>query len=92
MATMTASEAISFLTSDSDYLLSEPLITKMMVFGQAPMSYPIVFQLKTKTCLCMLLWWYNAVNQFTIKYKLSYFMFTSFTVANNSNSGIYIFF
>ena len=88
MATMTASEAISFLTSDSDYLLSEPFDYQNDGFWTSSNELPNSFstQDKKRAYVCSW-WWYNAVNQFTIKYKLSYFMFTSFTVANNSNSG-----
>ena len=88
MATMTASEAISFLTSDSNYLLSEPFDYQNDGFWTSSNELPNSFstQDKKRAYVCSW-WWYNAVNQFTIKYKLSYFMFTSFTVANNSNSG-----
>tara|TARA_B100000963_G_scaffold53528_1_gene41629 strand:+ start:4075 stop:5706 length:1632 start_codon:yes stop_codon:yes gene_type:complete len=88
MATMTALEAISFLTYDSDYLLSEPFDYQNDGFWISSNELPNSFstQDKKRAYVCSW-WWYNAVNQFTIKYKLSYFLFTSFTVANNSNSG-----
>jgi uncharacterized protein (DUF1800 family) len=32
-------------------------------------------------------WWYNAINQTTLKHKLSFFLHTSFTIGKDSGSG-----
>jgi uncharacterized protein (DUF1800 family) len=32
-------------------------------------------------------WWYNAINQVSIKHKMIYFWFTSFTIGKDSNGG-----
>ena len=85
---MTATDALSFLTSNEDYLISEPFDYQNDGFWTSSSELPNSFstQDKKRAYVCAW-WWYNAVNQFTIKYKLSYFLFTSFTVANNSNAG-----
>ena len=37
-------------------------------------------------------WWYNAVKTTSLKHKLSYFLFTSFTVSNGNGAGEAIYF
>ncbi|MEW4923049.1 DUF1800 family protein [Algibacter sp. 2305UL17-15] len=37
-------------------------------------------------------WWYNAINQVSLKHKLSFFLHTSFTVAKDSGAGLSPFF
>lgn len=88
ISSMPPSEALSFLTSNEDYLLPEPFDVQGDGFWTSSSESPGSFsaQNKKRAFVCAW-WWYNAVNQVTIKYKLSYFLFTSFTVGNNGTAG-----
>lgn len=85
---MSASQALSFLTSDDDYILSEPFDYQNDGYWISSTELPNSFSNQTKKRAYVgAWWWYNAINQQSIKSKLSYFLFTSFTVSNNSDAG-----
>ena len=87
ISSMTPAEALSFLTSNEDYVLAEPFDFQNGGYWTSSAELPGSFsaQNKKRTYVCAW-WWYNAVKQVSIKSKLSYFLFTSFTVGNNSTA------
>ena len=88
ISSMSASEAFTLLTSDGDYLISEPNDCQNDGYWTSSSELPSSFSTQEKKRAYVgAWWWYNATNQLTIKYKLSYFLFTSFTVSNNSSAG-----
>ena len=88
ISSMSPSEALSFLTSNEDYLVPEPFDYHNDGFWTSSSELPGSFSTQgRKRAYVNAWWWYNALNQVTIKYKLSYFLFTSFTVGNNSIAG-----
>ena len=85
---MSPSEALSFLTSDEGYIISEPFDYQNDGYWTSSSELPNSFSTQDKKRAYVgAWWWYNAINQTTIKHKLTYFLFTSFTVSNNSNAG-----
>lgn len=88
ISTMSATDALSYLTTDNDYILSEPFDYQNDGFWTSSSELPNSFSTQDKKRAYVgAWWWYNAVNQFSIKHKLSYFLFTSFTVSNASTAG-----
>lgn len=87
LAGMNAPDAISLLTSNDDYTLTEPYDYQNGGYWTSSSELPGSFsaQNKKRSYVCAW-WWFNAVNQLSIKSKLSYFLFTSFTVGNNSTA------
>ena len=49
-----------------------------------PNSFGGVTRKRTQVCGW---WWYNAINETSLKHKLTFFLHTSFTVGKDSNSG-----
>jgi hypothetical protein len=85
---MSPSEALSFLTSDEGYIISEPFDYQNDGYWTSSSELPNSFSTQDKKRAYVgAWWWYNAINQTTIKNKLTYFLFTSFTVGNNNNAG-----
>ena len=88
ISSMTPSEALSFLTTDEDYLLQEPFDMQDGGYWTSSSEPPGSFSGQNrKRAFVSAWWWYNAAHQASIKHKLSYFLFTSFTVGNNSSAG-----
>ncbi len=88
IAAMSASDALSFLSSDEEYIISEPFDWQNDGYWTSSSELPNSFSTQDKKRAYVgAWWWYNAINQFSIKHKLSYFLFTSFTVSNNSDAG-----
>ena len=88
ISSMSANEALTLLTSDENYLISEPFDYQNDGYWTSSNELPNSFSAQEKKRAYVgAWWWYNAVKQLTIKYKLSYFLFTSFTVSNNSSAG-----
>ena len=85
---MTPNEALLFLSSNVGYMISEPFDYKNDGYWTSSGELPNSFSTQEKKRSYVgAWWWYNSINQVTIKYKLTYFLFTSFTVGNNSNAG-----
>ena len=85
---MTPNEALLFLSSNVGYIISEPFDYKNDGYWTSSGELPNSFSTQEKKRSYVgAWWWYNSINQVTIKYKLTYFLFTSFTVSNNSNAG-----
>ena len=88
LSTMSVADALSFLTLDEDYIILEPFDYQNDGFWTSSNELPSSFSAQTKKRAYVgAWWWYNVANQTTIKYKLSYFLFTSFTVSNASTAG-----
>ena len=85
VSTMTASEALAFLSENNDDVLEAP-------FEDLDNEYLNGVGEGAKRAFVTAWWWYNSVNQSTIKYKLSFFLFTSFTVSNGNGAGTAIYF
>ena len=88
IVSMTPAQAISFLSANEDYLLAEPFDYQNGGYWTSSSDAPNTFSAQNKKRAYVSgWWWYNAINQFSMKHKLSYFLFTSFTVGNNSTAG-----
>ena len=88
ISSMSPEEALSLLTSDEGYSIPEPFDYQNDGYWTSSSELPGSFSTQEKKRAYVgAWWWYNAINQLTIKYKLSYFLFTSFTVSNNSSAG-----
>ena len=85
VANMTATEAVSFLSENSTEVLAAP-------FEDVTNEYLINSTETQRRAYVTAWWWYNAVKQTNLKHKLSYFLFTSFTVSNGNGAGEAIYF
>ena len=85
VANMTATEAVNFLSENSTEILEAP-------FEDLTNEYLINSTETQRRAYVTAWWWYNAVNQTNLKHKLSYFLFTSFTVSNGNGAGEAIYF
>lgn len=85
IASMTASEALSFLSENSYEIQSDP-------FDYLSDEYLADSTENQRRAFICGWWWYNAINQTSLKHKLSYFIFTSFTVSNGNGAGGSIYF
>ena len=89
---MTVAQAISTLTIDSANVLVEPYDP---LPAESPDGYwtssqelPKSFEgQRRKRALVTGWWWYNAMNQISLKHKLSFFLHTCFTVAKDDGAG-----
>lgn len=89
---MTASNAVNSLTTASTNALSEPYDP---LPNGAPDGYwtsstelPNSFDGQTrKRAIVTAWWWHNAMNQVSLKHKLSFFLHTCFTVGKDSGVG-----
>ena len=94
---MTATQAVNSLTTDAANVLSEPYDP---LPANAPDGYwtsstehPNTFDGQgRKRAHITAWWWYNAINQISLKHKLSFFLHTSFTVGKDSGVGLSPFF
>lgn len=94
---MTATQAVDSLTTTSANILPEPYDP---IPTDAPDGYwtsstelPNSFSgHPRKRAFITAWWWYNAMNQTTLKHKLSFFLHTSFTVGKDSGTGAATFF
>lgn len=89
---MTATQAVDSLTIDAPNALLEP-------YDPLPEGNPDGFWTSTpglpkdfegqnrKRAIVTGWWWYNAINQISIKHKLSFFLHTCFTVAKDGGAG-----
>ena len=85
VANMTASEALSFLSENSADVLEAP-------FEDLTNEYIVSSNETQRRAYVNAWWWYNAVKQTNLKHKLSYFLFTSFTVSSGNGAGEAIYF
>ena len=85
IANMTANQAISFLSENSSDVLEAP-------FEDLTNEYLINASETQRRAFVTAWWWYNAVKTTSLKHKLSYFLFTSFTVSNGNGAGEAIYF
>lgn len=85
LSIMTPSEALVFLSIDSDDILSDP-------FDDLNNEYLMNATEGQRRAYVTAWWWYNTSFQNSIKHKLSYFIFTSFTVSNGNGAGASIYF
>ncbi len=89
---MTATQAVNALVIDLPNTLSEP-------YDPLPTSNPDGYWTSSselpnsfdgqgrKRSHVTAWWWYNAINQVSLKHKLSFFLHTSFTVGKDSGTG-----
>jgi len=89
---MTATQAIDSLTADSPNALLEPYdplpAGNPDGFWTSALGLPADFEGQNrKRAIITGWWWYNAMNQTSIKHKLSFFLHTCFTVAKDDGSG-----
>ena len=94
---MTATDAVNSLTIASANILPEP-------YDPLPTSAPDGYWLSSsehpntfdgqgrKRAHITAWWWYNAINQVSLKHKLSFFLHTCFTVGKDSGVGFSHFF
>ncbi|TBN01406.1 DUF1800 family protein [Hyunsoonleella flava] len=94
---MTATNALNILTSNPSNKLIEP-------YDPLPQSSPDGFWLSStehpnvfngqgrKRSHITAWWWYNALNEVSLKHKLSFFLHTCFTVGKDSGVGLSPFF
>jgi len=88
IASMTASEALAFLSENPANILAEPFDYQNDGYWTSSTELPGSFsQQGQKRAYITAWWWYNAINQTSLKHKLSYFLFTSFTVSNGNGAG-----
>ena len=88
IASMTASEALAFLSENPANILAEPFDYQNDGYWTSSTELPGSFsQQGQKRAYITGWWWYNAINQTSLKHKLSYFLFTSFTVSNGNGAG-----
>ena len=93
IANMTAVEAVSYLSIDSINNLSEPIDPISDGNWTSSSELPNSFSGQgRKRAYTTAWWWYNAQSQNTLKHKLSFFLFTSFTVAKSNGVGNATFF
>jgi len=86
VASMTASEALDFLSVNTDYKISEPQDPKADGFWTSSNENPSSFSFQgRKRNYIGAWWWYNGIKEITIKHKLSFFLFTSFTASKNGS-------
>ena len=85
LSIMTPSEALVFLSIDSNDILSDP-------FEDLNNEYLMNATEGQRRAYVTAWWWYNTSFQNSIKHKLSYFIFTSFTVSNGNGAGPSIYF
>ncbi|MFD0992414.1 DUF1800 domain-containing protein [Tenacibaculum geojense] len=89
---MSATEAVDTLTIDAPYALQEPYDPlpegSPDGFWTSATTLPRDFEGQTrKRALVAGWWWYNAINQVSLKHKLSFFLHTCFTVSKDGGSG-----
>ncbi len=89
---MSATQAVDSLLIDSPYTLTEP-------YDPLPEGSPDEFWTSSPTlpedfegqnrkrAIISGWWWYNAMNQVSLKHKLSFFFYTCFTVSKDAGSG-----
>ncbi|RED47596.1 DUF1800 domain-containing protein [Seonamhaeicola aphaedonensis] len=94
---MSAADAVSNLTTNIPYILNEP-------YDPLPTSNPDGYWTSSsehpnsfdgqgrKRAHVTAWWWHNAINQVSLKYKLSFFLHTCFTVGKDSGVGAASFF
>ncbi|TYA84421.1 DUF1800 family protein [Seonamhaeicola marinus] len=94
---MSATDAVNSLTADVAYTLAEP-------YDPLPMEAPDGYWISSpehpntfdgqfrKRAYIAAWWWYNAYNKVSLKYKLSFFFHTCFTVAKDDGAGLSPFF
>ena len=88
VATMTASEALAFLSENPTDIIPEPYDHQADGYWTSSTELPNSFSSQgRKRAFITGWWWYNAINQTGLKHKLSYFLFTSFTVSNGNGAG-----
>jgi len=88
IAGMTATEAVTFLSTNPSNIIAEPQDPGSDGFWTSSTQPPSSFKAQArKRAYVTGWWWYNAVNQITLKHKLSFFLFTSFTVSKDNGAG-----
>lgn len=89
---MSATDAVNSIATNPDNIVSEP-------YDPLPQNVPDGYwtssteppnsftgQVRKRAHVCAW-WWYNAVNQISLKHKLSFFLHTSFTVGKDAGTG-----
>jgi uncharacterized protein (DUF1800 family) len=89
---MTATDAVNSLATTSSNTLLEPYdplpTSAPDGFWTSSLELPNSFDGQTrKRAHIAAWWWYNAMNQTSLKHKLSFFLHTSFTVGKDSGTG-----
>lgn len=89
---MTAIQAVDSLTNDIPNALFEPYDPlpegSSDGFWTSAVTLPADFEGQNrKRAIVTGWWWYNAMNQTSIKHKLSFFLHTCFTVAKDAGAG-----
>ncbi len=90
---MSAVDAVNSLTNDVAYILQEPYdpLPEGAPDGYWTSSnaHPNTFEGQfRKRAYITAWWWHNAYNQVSLKYKLSFFFHTCFTVAKDDGAGL----
>ncbi|TWO32514.1 DUF1800 domain-containing protein [Seonamhaeicola sediminis] len=94
---MSATDAVNSLTANVAYVLTEPYdpmpASNPDGYWTSSNEHPNSFDGQSrKRAHVTAWWWHNAINQITIKYKLSFFLHTCFTVGKDSGVGAASFF
>lgn len=92
IALLTPAQALDLLFQDQALTIALPYdplpTTAPDGFWTESTALPNTFLAQTrKTSLVTCWWWYNAINSPTIKYKMSHFLSTRFTVEKNNGAG-----
>jgi len=93
IAAMTASQAVSFLSTNPTNSLAEPEDPVSDGFWTSSSQLPGSFSGQgRKRAYTAGWWWYNAISEVTLKHKLSFFLHTSFTVSkDNAGAATYFY-
>ena len=94
---MSATDAVNSLTTNIAYTLAEPYDPQPKDnpdgFWTSSNEHPASFDGQTRKRACITAWWWhNALNKVSLKYKLSFFLHTCFTVGKDSGTGASAFF
>ncbi|TXG38951.1 DUF1800 domain-containing protein [Seonamhaeicola maritimus] len=94
---MSATDAVNRLTNNAPYIVTEPYdplpTSAPDGFWTSSTEHPNTFDGQgRKRSHITAWWWHNALNQVSLKYKLSFFLHTSFTVAKDNGVGLSPFF
>ncbi len=85
---MDVNQAVDSLVNDAPNVLDEPYDPLGDGFWTSSIELPNSFDFQQrKRSYVTGWWWYNAINEVSIKHKLSFFLYTCFTVSKDDGAG-----
>jgi len=93
LSNMTAVDAVNSLAISATNPLSEPYDPQPNgapdgFWTSSPLDPKLFNGQGRKRALVTAWWWYNAINQVTLKHKLAFFLHTSFTIGKDSGAAL----